>query len=127
MVIIFMISAKMAAQGLLLFMTSPTKFFEGWSWLKLINLGLVLSKNLKFYTSMAKWLKIKVFGEMFSGPKPTFVENSGKKLVRGCLFSLPPPPRPNLNRVKLLVSFFVYLNNLLCFIFTYLCGVVIFM
>ena len=70
-------------------MTSPTKFFEGWSWLKLINLGLVLSKNLKVYTSMAKWLKIKVFGQKFLGPKSTFVENTGKKLVRSCLFAPP--------------------------------------
>ena len=29
---------------------------------------------------MAKWLKIKVFGEMFLELKPTFVENTGKNL-----------------------------------------------
>ena len=29
-------------------------FFEGWSWLKFINLELILIMALKFYTVMAK-------------------------------------------------------------------------
>ena len=36
-------------------------------------------KNLKFYTSVAKWLKVKV--RMFWGLIPTFVEVTGEKLV----------------------------------------------
>ena len=34
-------------------------FFEGWSWFKFNNLGLTLSTNSKFYTSVAKGLKLK--------------------------------------------------------------------
>ena len=36
------------------------RFFEGWSWFKFNNLGLVLGANLKFYTSVVKGLKLKV-------------------------------------------------------------------
>ena len=36
------------------------RFFEGWSWFKFDNLGLALVTNFKFYTSMAKGLKVKV-------------------------------------------------------------------
>ena len=41
-------------------LTRKTAFFEGWSWLRLNNLGLALDKNLKFYNSVVKGLKLKV-------------------------------------------------------------------
>ena len=41
-------------------LTRKVAFFEGWSWFKLNNLGLALGTNLKFYTSVAKGLKLKV-------------------------------------------------------------------
>ena len=34
--------------------------FEGWSCFKINNLGLALCISLKFYSSVAKWLKLKV-------------------------------------------------------------------
>ena len=70
-------------------MTSKRKtaFFRGWSWFKFNNLGLALGRNLKFYTSVAKGLKLQV--RVFWGRIPTFEEVTGKKLVGG----LPPPPR----------------------------------
>ena len=37
-----------------------TTFFERQSWFKFNNLGLVLGTNLKFYTIVAKRLKLKV-------------------------------------------------------------------
>ena len=43
------------------------------------NLGLALGLNLKFYTSVAKGLKLKV--RKFLGLIPTFVEVTGEKLV----------------------------------------------
>ena len=48
------------------------RFFGGLSWLRVNNLGLALGMNLKFYTSMAKGLKLKArkFWQLFS----TFVE-----------------------------------------------------
>ena len=36
------------------------QFFEGWSWFKFNNYRLTLDMVLKFYTSMAKDLKLKV-------------------------------------------------------------------
>ena len=60
-------------------MTRKTTFFEGWSWLKFNNLGLVLGTNLKFYTSVAKRLKLKVRESL--GLDRTFVEVIGQKLV----------------------------------------------
>ena len=36
------------------------QFFEGWSWFKGNNLGLRLGVTVKFYTSVAKVLKLKV-------------------------------------------------------------------
>ena len=74
-------------------LTRKTAFFEGWSWFKFNNLELVLGTSLKFYTSMAKRLKLKV--RKFWGLIPTFVEVTGEKLVGGH-FTLP----PILNRVK---------------------------
>ena len=35
-------------------------FFEGWSWFKFNNLGLALGISLKFYTTVAKGLKLKI-------------------------------------------------------------------
>ena len=35
-------------------------FFDGWSWLKISNLGLLLDMVLKFYTSVAKVLKLTI-------------------------------------------------------------------
>ena len=60
-------------------LTRKTAFFEGLFWFKFNNLGLALGKNLKFYTSLAKGLKVKV--RKFLGLIPTFVEVTGKKLV----------------------------------------------
>ena len=72
-------------------MTRKIAFFEGWSWFKFNNLGLALGTNLKFCTSVAKGLKLKV--RKFWGPNLTFVEVTGKKLVGGAF--LPPlPPHP---------------------------------
>ena len=49
------------------------------SWFKFNNLGLVLGANLKFYTSLAKSLKLKArkFFELI----PTFVETTREILV----------------------------------------------
>ena len=69
-------------------MTRKTAFFEGWSWFKFNNLGLALGTNLKFYTSVAKGLKLKV--RKFWGLIPMFVEVRGEKLVEG-LFAPPLP------------------------------------
>ena len=66
---------------------------KGYSWFKFNNLELALGSNLKFYTSMAKGLKVKV--RKIWGLIPLFVENTGEKLVGGPL-CLP----PILNRVK---------------------------
>ena len=74
-------------------LTRKNAFFEGWSWLKFNNLGLALGTNLKFYTCLAKALKLKV--RNFWDLIPTFVEVTGEKLVGVFL-----PPAPILNRVK---------------------------
>ena len=75
-------------------MTRKTVFFEKWSWFKFSNFGLALGTNLKFYTSVAKGLKVKV--RMFWGLVPTFVEVIREKLVGRGAFC----PTPILNRVK---------------------------
>ena len=54
--------------------------------------------TLKFYTSVANELKLKV--RNFGGLSLTFVEVTGEKLVVGGPFCPPPPPPPILNRVK---------------------------
>ena len=41
-------------------MTRKATFFDGLSWFKFNNLGLTLGMTLKFYTSLAKGLKLKV-------------------------------------------------------------------
>ena len=59
-------------------------FFDGWSWFKFNNLGLALGMNLKFYTSVAKELKLKV--RKFQGLVLPFVEVTEvteEKLVAG--------------------------------------------
>ena len=63
-----------------------TTFFEEWSWFKFINLRLTLGTKLKFYTSVAKVLKVKV--RQFLRLIPTFVEVAGEKLERRPLFPL---------------------------------------
>ena len=70
-------------------MTRKTAFFEGWSWSKFNNLGLALGTNLKFYTDVAKGLKLKV--RKFWGLIPMFLEVTREKLVGGLFI---------LNRVK---------------------------
>ena len=57
------------------------RFFDGWSWFKFNNLRLALRTNLKFYTNVAKGLKLKV--KKFRRLIPTFVEVAGEKLVGG--------------------------------------------
>ena len=64
--------------------------------MKFNNLGLALDMDLKFYTSVAKGLRLKV--GTFSGLILTYVEVTAEKLVGGFL----PPPRPILNRVKMI-------------------------
>ena len=65
-------------------------FIEGWSWLKLNNLGLTLGMTLKFYTNLAKELQLKI--RKFWGLILTFTEVTGEKLV-GVGF-LTPSPHP---------------------------------
>ena len=67
-----------------MFMTSPAKFYH------VNNLGVALVMNLKFYTSVAKRLKLKV--GKFWGLVPTFLEVTGEKLVGGKAFL--PTPHP---------------------------------
>ena len=62
-------------------MARKTAFFEGWCWFNFNNLGLTLGTNLKFYTSVAKELKLKF--KKFWGLIPTFVEVTGEKLLGG--------------------------------------------
>ena len=40
------------------FLQQKTNFLEGWFWLQLSNLGLVLVMSWKFYTSVTKGLKL---------------------------------------------------------------------
>ena len=67
-------------------LTRKTAFFEGWSWFRFNNFVLALGTNLKFYTSVAKGLNVKV--RKFWGLIPTFVEVTGEKLVEW-VFPLP--------------------------------------
>ena len=74
-------------------------FFDRWSWFWFNNLGLALGTSLKFYTSVAKGLKLKFWVLI-----PTFVEVTGEKLVGAAFLSPPPspppPPPPILSRIK---------------------------
>ena len=65
-----------------------THFFEEWSCFKFNNLGLALGKNLKFYISVAKEIKLKV--RKFLGLIYTFVKVTGKKTGRRGRFATPP-------------------------------------
>ena len=65
-------------------------------------LGLALGKNLKFFTSVTKGLKLKV--RKFWGPNSTFVEVTGETLVGGAF------AHPILNRVKGYGFFVIWLN-----------------
>ena len=60
-------------------------FFERWYWFKLNNLGLGLGMALKFYSSVAKSLKLKV--RKFWGVIFPFVEVTGDIEVGVCLMS----------------------------------------
>ena len=80
-------------------MTRKNAFFEWWSWFKFNNLGLALGANLKFCTSVAKGLKLKV--KKFWGPNPTFVEITGEKLVGWAFLSLNPLLHPIQNKVNI--------------------------
>ena len=71
--------------------------FHWWHWFKFNNLGMALSTNLKFYSSVAKWLKLKV--RKISRLIPTFVEVTGEELV-GRPFCHPPPPLPPLSSLN---------------------------
>ena len=104
-------------------MSRKTAFFEGCSCFKFNNLGLTLGTNLKFYTSVAKGLKLKV--RKFLGLIPTFVEVTGEKLVGGGGAFLPPPLHPSwiglrvdyhLNRIWSSWIFFLYSPTLPPFI-----------
>ena len=65
--------------------------FESCSWFKFISLGLAQDAALKFYTIVAKRLKLKL--RKFFGLNSTFLEVTREKTVR-------PFVPPNLNRVK---------------------------
>ena len=69
-------------------LTRKIIFSERKSWFKLSNLRLALDMALKFYTSLAIGLKLKV--KTFWRLIPTFVEVTGERLEGG-LF-LPPHP-----------------------------------
>ena len=59
-------------------------FFEEWSCFKINNLGLALGATLKFYTRVAKVLKVlKLKVRKFWGLIPTFAEVTEAKLVEG--------------------------------------------
>ena len=77
MVKIIMRSAKLATVGLLKIKLFWKIFWRGACWFKFNNLGLELGKDLTFYTSVAKWLKLKM--KTFSGMVPTFVEVTREK------------------------------------------------
>ena len=62
-------------------MSKKTAFSEGWPWFKFNKSELALGMALKFYTSVAKELKLKV--RTFCWLIPTFAEVIGEKLVRG--------------------------------------------
>ena len=65
-------------------LTRETAFYEGWSWFKFNNWGLTPGKNLKFYISVAKGLKL----------IPMFGEVTGEKQVGGSFCSPTTPSHP---------------------------------
>ena len=74
------------------------RLFWGVSWFKFNNLGLALGTSLKFYTIVAKGLKLKV--RNFWGLIPMFVEVTGEKVV-GEAF---PPPQSWIGLNLLIIS-----------------------
>ena len=65
----------------LAFLWPKNAFFEGWSWFKFNNLALKLDTDLRFYTSVAKGLKLNF--RKFWGIILTFVEVTSEKMVGG--------------------------------------------
>ena len=95
-------------------LTRKATFFEGWSWFKFNNYGLASGRNLKFYTSEGKGLKLIV--RKFWWLISTFVEVLGEKLIAGgwvggFLF-------PILNRVN--CSWFCFLSHFMPRSFLYI-------
>ena len=64
-------------------LTGKTNFFEGYCWFNFKYLGLALGIALKFYTSVAKELKLKA--RKFWGLIATFAEVIGGKTGRRSL------------------------------------------
>ena len=79
-------------------LTRKTTLFEVWSWFKFNNLGLGLVMILKFYTNVAKRLKLKA--RKFWGLILTFVEVTGEKKPVGGFFVSPPHPEEGLKISK---------------------------
>ena len=69
-------------------------FFEGWYWLKFNKLGLALGMALKFYSRVAKGLKLKV--KKIGGLIPTFVEVTEGNWLVGFLL----PSWIGLNKIR---------------------------
>ena len=70
-------------------LTRKNTFFEEWSSLKVNHLGLALGMALKFYTSVAKGLKLKA--RKFLGLMLKFAEVKEEKLVGGPFWPTPDP------------------------------------
>ena len=85
-------------------LTRKTAFFDRWSWFRFNNLGLALGKNLKFYTSVAKWLKLK--NRKFWGLIRTFVEVTGKKNASGAFL-----PQPLCLKILKMIIFMNLMKN----------------
>ena len=66
-------------------LTKEITFVEGGSWFKFSNFGLALGTSLKFYTDVAKVLKLKA--TKFWGISFTFLEVTGEKLVGDVYYS----------------------------------------
>ena len=81
--------SKVIITSILYQFDQKSHFFEWWSWFKFKNLRLALDMTSKFFTNVIKELKLKV--RKFCGLSLTFVEVTGKKLVRGP-FRDPTPP-----------------------------------
>ena len=75
------ISTREVIKSILNRFDQKKQFFEWCSWFKFNNLGLELGMALKFYTRVAKWLKLKV--KNFLGLIPSFIEVREEKLVGG--------------------------------------------
>ena len=104
-------------------LTRKNTFFLGWSWLKFNDLGLALGTNLKFYTTVAKRLKLKV--RMFWGLSPRFVEVTGEKLVGESFCHLLPPSWIGLIRINIIIPkhflYLVYVRPCLDVVYVRLC------